>query len=630
MELDRVTFYGENSFAFNTDCEALKKRFKFLKDLSYEKLTLEDVLELDQISRYLPIILQDKIRLKADLSAIKSRIGKWFSSVPTSTVSSGIKDSKFSRQYQKSLWHLLASQKAPNLEIRDILKLYSGTKVVYPLQEQVIRARYGRDLTTIVMQDLRNIGLVLNPKLYDAELPEEFNQHQIETFLLNYIGSEAPNPNMLERVATSRSVNDSIRLKAQKKYQEIIVNVLKEEKANSLGIGTKVSINFTLDTLHLYKLHAEIEDNVNFANVEYNGLVLNELIDWPTILNNFIYIFGFIDNFGILTISSQVEDDGSLERAFRYESGSILNTGTSFQLKNQQALLSFVSYYRFLANRGIQLERVVEWFFSDYLASNFNVNGLSVNLPKGEEAPEIKALLAMTQLHRIVRMFDLLALDKDFDRGLVDNYSHTKNDFRDIGSSFKRKYGKIIDPDLLRCEGTLFSDQSPMPSKKERYFADLVLKENIKRSELDEYQSKLLDFLLEQKVLICADEIIRFRSFEVYQILKYDFKNDCIPVMEMHLQFKKHPILDDLFQKGKVRGITRLLTDREASVFNYYFSDFYANGLGLRNKYAHGAFNSFSEEKHQNNYMLTLMFMVMLIIKINAELDGMDRIGTNG
>lgn len=612
---ERVTYYSDNDFAFGPEYSKITKRIQLLTGKKI--LSLVDVLELIEINKYLksPRVIKPNIE---QIKQINGIVGRWFSQCTNENLVNEVKTATLSPVYQDTLWTKLSSCKLDDSILIELLNLYSGTRIQHPLKQKKIATRFGKMLTELLVQTIDNVPIVLNSPSNHIHLPSNFDLTTRSNFFLKYIDSSHPNPTILELIASNKPTSADVRLAAKSRYQQISNQYFQSNTALTVMSQTDVAIDDSMSEMVDVKSEQQKIDGVYTTIIRYSGGSLRALMDWPSILNNFIYIFGFINNFGILTISPEIEQGGVFERIFSPRKDDWFPYEHSLRLKYNLLKLSFKAYYRFLQTNGVHLEKILEWFFNDYLSENFGAQGLSIQMPESNYPNCYKTLILMTQLHRIIRMYHLLALDPKFDRKLIDNFSHTLG-FSEMASANNLKYASLINGTLKEEEFNLFSDQNAMPSEDDLTFADMIVQNRIFRSGLNDYQLKVLDKLVESKVLICHKDLIRFQSYELYLILRMDFKNQAIPYTFILSRSTNHPVLDKLRKEKLLTFSNTLLTKQEASVFDYFFSDVYSNGLGLRNKYAHGAFGDLDEEAHFENYLTTLMFITFLVIKINDD-----------
>jgi hypothetical protein len=618
---NRVTYFSEFDGAFGYEYANIQNRLPLLLE-NQNNLMLEDILELTEINKYLQ---SPRVEDTDSISIIKIKevVRRWFSNTTDEDLLTQIKETKLSANYKNVLWEQLVLLKINDSVLEKIVRLYDGNRIVFPLRQAKVVKKFTDLCCDILVQNPENVSIVLNEDKNRINIPTVFDRTIRSAFFMAYVQSVDPNLNYLELISFDKETDLDVRLAAKKKYQNKINKHFEENAETILRNETKVGIDMSMADDKIFVGNNESTNGVFTTTIRYNGKILSALIDWPTILNNFIYIFKFVDKFGLLTITPKNEQGGFFDRFFENHKKGWFMDESVLRENSTVYEITFITYYRFLQKKGIHLEDILEWFFSKYLADNFGIKGLSIKLPKANDREEIKALLAVTQLHRIVRMYSLLDLDFNFDRNLIDNYSSTPP-FSKLSSVISKKYAVIKDKVMKTAEFDLFSDQGLMPSTEALQFGEMVIRNLVVKSQLDDYQTKILEKLIDDKILICNGDEIQFTSNELYLLLRMDFYNGLIPYSRMIYKFKNHPILDELICNNKIDFVSTLLTKKEADVFDYYFSDRFPNGKGLRNKYAHGSFGSLTSEEHSGNYMIILMFIVFIIIKINDDLDELD------
>lgn len=123
------------------------------------------------------------------------------------------------------------------------------------------------------------------------------------------------------------------------------------------------------------------EDDVNVFSYDLSWILENQ--DYQTLLNNFIYLYEFVDTVQFRsTFINNREHLGVVERFMGPHYKNAYNPGSLFNLKLQLGLLQIGSYYSLLKDRnGIWLEDVITKFFSEYLPIEFNIKDYRILMP---------------------------------------------------------------------------------------------------------------------------------------------------------------------------------------------------------------------------------------------------------
>ncbi|WP_324276872.1 hypothetical protein [Blastococcus brunescens] len=88
-----------------------------------------------------------------------------------------------------------------------------------------------------------------------------------------------------------------------------------------------------------------------------------------------------------------------------------------------------------------------------------------------------------------------------------------------------------------------------------------------------------------------------------------------------HYPAEARALIDAMVAKGWLVRRSTLLTDAEASYFNYSLNQSeFSNGPDLRNRYLHGShMDASDEDEHFRTYVTALKLLIALVIKINDD-----------
>lgn len=114
------------------------------------------------------------------------------------------------------------------------------------------------------------------------------------------------------------------------------------------------------------EIDVSYEDELN-PKIIYSRLWLEENLDNPTLLNNFIYLFGYVDRFFRSTFPSNKNHIGSLERLVGVKGNREYAIGASFMLKEMISSMQIRSYYYELHKLDKRLENIFKWFLKNTL-----------------------------------------------------------------------------------------------------------------------------------------------------------------------------------------------------------------------------------------------------------------------
>lgn len=171
--------------------------------------------------------------------------------------------------------------------IRSILK-YSSIVQHYSVELAELLMKYENSAELLISEFLSQHGTARTP-LY---IPSELTLERRELIINDFITSSNPNPNTLKLIYESRSnklpLSIKTKLAAQKRYDAIIQNLFPSE--SDYGIQFSFEIKFDPEFDEPIKSFDFSDGNVSAI---YGQKWINNNLDFPTLWNNFIYMFHF-------------------------------------------------------------------------------------------------------------------------------------------------------------------------------------------------------------------------------------------------------------------------------------------------------------------------------------------------
>lgn len=446
-------------------------------------------------------------------------------------------------------------------------------------------------------------------------IPKSLQIEQQIEIIDKYIDEENANSNYLCLLAKSRwtkefPISDKIRLKAKRRYER---NVEEFFKSNT-GTSFEISVGFSNSNEVINFSH----DDELSPKIIYSRIWLEENLDNPTLLNNFIYLFGYVDNFFRSTFPSNKNNIGIIEEIVSVKGNREYEIGFSFRYKESISSMQIRAYYYELLKLDKRLEEVFKWFFEEYLNREFQAEGFSLSIPSAESSFLEKMRTMCSELDSILRHFMIYINNGEIDRELIEISRNTPL-IEDIPSFFVKKYGYIVDAELLNISQLLFSDQSQLTcvEGKTKYenFADLIKYENMLFSDFCEYQVLSLNWLKDKNIIYEDNHGYIRLKMEIVRILKDFYENEVICIS----YYNNSDLLEELINKNKITYESTLFSKPEQNYLNYILNDRqFDNGPAIRNKYSHGN-NPQNIKEHENDYFQLLKILALTIIKINEE-----------
>lgn len=638
MIKDRVKYYGRDDWAYGHNMQKIEK----ITIPKIEDIDINDAIEYYEIKKYFDDEItspqwsfDDKKRYKEKSLKLFSLSMKFFNSLTDDNILDAY--NTIDILYRESFWEMFNKCKLYKqisdtafktiiesenchlflfLPYKDIVNKYDCT-----IGEYLINSVYGAGVIIhFYEQDFSNIEKI--------NLPKSITGEKIISCIENYIKSEHPNLNDLKSIFMMQEskkfpIDDSIRLSAKRRYDE----EMKKLFANSKGFEYGFELSFVENIDEIYRLSNE----GNISKIEYNLQYLQDTLENPDILNNFIYVFEFVDLQMRCSAVSSKHGGSIFERLTMKDTRKDYIADSTFNFINKLANAQIMTYYEFLKGKNIRLENVIEWFFTKYLQEEFQVPEMKISLPSENSTYYEKCCLIIPAFDSIIKQFSFFVKDGKIDFELV-GMSTKPIKFENIPSLIERKYVCAGNEECDKLSYLLFSDQCllsynrKVSNKEYDSFIDLITKENIKYEDFEKFQQNQLDTLIDKKIIkISENGCLIISDKLMVNILKQIYYHEVINKYDTPKPYHKR--IEDLTNEGLLKGYSSLLSIPEINYFNYLLNrSEYRNGLEIRNRYIHGNQQVLANEKlDRTNYMILLRIFIILIIKINDEFCILDK-----
>ena len=568
---------------------------------------------------------QEKAGFRAIVDCFPKHIGRFFNAITDDNLIAIFitLNRKHPFNYSEEFWCLLEFTNAYKSISHEVFKLVTemeGFALKEVLYCPKITKYFSAVFSTSILADICHVPLILGelfvkPKLNEKRiyLPD-ISSVDLEQLILQYIRSDNPNANYLNLIAQAPgdprlALSDMTKLEAKRKAEAVTARLF--ENSDGLRVGVEISFS---EEQELAKEH-KYEHGI--AKISYNLSWIKENIDYPTLLNNFIYLFEFTDTrFRSLHVQNP-RHMGVFEQLMGVTGKTEYVTGITFEQVRIMALLQNVAYRNVLKNNGVHLEDIIQWFFSDYLNDEFGAAGFQINMPFENSGYLEKCRTILSEIESVLKQFKMYVELDGIDWELM-RISSTHLFFKDIPSFISKKYVYGNDYIYNRASFDLFSDQSLLSSiidTTETYdsLLELLLHEKVAYSDCS-WQQAEIEWLIEQNfIYVDANGDLALHKIDI-ALLKDLYYNQ-VGCMEYYSQKLKTAICNFEEKNILIYGGT-LFSKPEQDYLNYLLnrSDF-SNGLDLRNKYIHGT----QGENHEENYSVFLNILILIIIKINEE-----------
>jgi hypothetical protein len=627
----RLKFYGLNDYATFFQAErAATVLAEF--DLSRASYGVNDIVELHNASRFVEhgvfpasMVQAKRDRLLSLVPAVRRAEGVFFNGLTEPMFAAAISGVDYS--YRSDVLGLLAKFKVFDrcsaTVVLDALKadgFHSGDLLRCGALVRV----YDEDVRSLMLASVDTAELILSKHLLsDSQagicLPASLTLADRRALLDAYVDDENANPNYVQLIATARvngplGIDAKLKLKARRAYDKFTTSFF----ATNQGMKTGVEVSIC-DT-QVEDVVASLDGMV--AKFSYSRAWLAGNLDYPTILNNFIYVFEWTTWRVLLSLPSYPSGLGVMERLMMSGKDEYV-TGAAFRLKDQSSLLQMHMYREFLLSEGIDIEAVIAWFFTDHLKDEFGADHLRFR-PSSQSATYLeKCRHLFSEIESVLKQFRLYAENGELDLDLLSMTSEPLV-YKQIPSTVPGKYVYVTDHnDIRSIQHLLFSDQSHLGYIDEELRADslaeLLLSNRVTYDRFADHQKPGIDFLLTRGVLVNDDSQIKLASAAQFLALRELWDNGAGNYW--HYSPGGRAAIDAMVAEGWLERRSTLLTTYEADYINYFLNQSGpTGGPDLRNRYLHGSQADGDDNAvHLHTYLIALRLLIALVIKLNDD-----------
>src|SRR3990167_834656 len=629
----RLKFYGLNDYGTFFE---VKRVMDYLSNYDENKTdyTLAEAIELYNVHQFVehgvfPKGYSEKKRAsyKALIPKLKKSVSLFFNAIDESNAQSVITEIDYN--YRQDMLLLLAKHKVhERVSAATLLAALRniGISVGDILENKEITNAYDQDVRSLIVADPKNAEQLVYKYLEAKDrreiyLPLSFTADDAHKLLESYVDSDDANLNYIKLIADSRinkvaGINAKLKLKAKRKHDSWTDEFFKENKGG-MTFGCEVRISEEQEESLV------IAQDGMITKYSYSKKWLEQNSTPGKVVSNFINLFGFVSHGMILTMPSYKAQLGVFERFMGVKGKEAYPAGVAFQFREQSALLQTMMYEKFLRSGKNNLENVLAWFFGDYLKNRFNAEGFKYTPSSKASTYLEKSRHVFTEMESVIKQFTLFTENGEIDKELLAITSDQVR-YHDIPSLNSDKYAYATDNDeILAVQFDMFSDQSGLTyindALKASNLFELLATKEVKYDEFHDYQKAKINKLIDLGVLEKVAELVKFRSEDQVTVLKNLF--DVEALSYYHYPSGMQSEIDDMASKGWLTRKTSLLTDPEASYFNYFLNQQeFSDGYDLRNKYLHGSqADKDDENAHYTTYIIGLKLMMALVIKISSD-----------
>lgn len=634
-EYSRIQFYGKTDLSIGRGYEKGKKILdQFDGGETYNDIN--DVIELYNISQ---IFTSDAIKEEytrpyaTKVKTLIPIISRFFQKIDDDSLRAQY--SCVCRAYSDNFWELfekfklydkISSSALRTLLEEDQMSLYNilkRKKLVLQYDSMLAQnmREFGKTAEILIKKYLEKRDDSSKANVY---IPPSLRSDEFETILNNYMESENPHTGLLQLLAKSQSskdfpISDELRLKAKKKAAEFW------RLRMTAGNNVKFSIIVCFEDIDEPVIPGRSSE-VDYKFV-YDAKWIRENLDYPTILNNFIYLFNYTDLHFQCSFPSVRSDISALESLAGAKGIKEYEIGEIFHFKEVKYSLDMRGYMYFLSQHGAHIEDVYKWFFEEYLRDEFNVEGFVFNGPTHSQSFLEKCRILPSEMDGVFKQYSLYAKNQAIDRELLEMSSNPIS-FASVPSMIENKYVYSNSEAIEKEQRLMFSDQTMLgyfPNQDVEYenFFDALSAQEVNISDYSEWELGSIQWLSERNVIkIDSSGVIHMNELRV-RLLGDLYKHEVICAS----YYADKTEIEKLIDSGDLRYGSTLFSIPEQHYLNYILNKSeYSNGLDLRNKYIHSTY-PLGERQQEEDYVTLLKIMAVVILKINEEFCLMNSMG---
>lgn len=579
------------------------------------------------ISKDMCLGVWDDMRLslyKANIQKLPLAVGKYMSAVTDDNWEDILQKTRV--ENKRRLIDIFTSYKTyenvSSEKIRNLLEDHT-LPLRYVLMHRALVNQYSNEIIQYMKSTPETAELLLSLIERDRSdrkyfFPQSLSDTDKNSILENYIGWENANPNYLKLITNSSGnsnlrVFDETKRAAKDRYDKLMDNHFAEHTGMMFGVNVVFSKGQT-DV-------SNISRDGNILTASYSTRWIDDNLDFPTLLNNFIHVFGYVDSnfrsrFPALKSQLGIESMLGIKGEREYITGIVhkqLSLLFSMQMKG---------YRNHLSNLGIDIEQIFKWFFKTYLFEEFGISDYIFNASSDGTTTLEKIRNISAEIDGVLKQFKLYCKHDRIDRGLL-TISSEPVLFEDVPSLISDKYAYFGSEECKNIGYLLCSDQALLNHTTKhngeyRNFFELVQEEDLCLDEFMPFQQNDIQKLANYGVISIDSGKIISNPRRIH-IFKELYENEVI--CQHHVQFEDaKDEIKTMISMGELRSESTLFSVPEAQYLNYMLNKKeFSNGHDLRNRYIHSAY-PLDSRTQELDYLELLKIMTLIIIKINDDI----------
>lgn len=415
-------------------------------------------------------------------------------------------------------------------------------------------------------------------------------------------------------------LSDDIKLKAKKTAENLAEKIFNSNRCLKVNYGILVKISPNQDEVRIEKIEG------NTACVSYSEDWIKNNLDYPTLLNNLIHVFEFVDYSQRINCLNH-KSLNSLSDLFENKIKDGYNPNYVFKQQENIFMLSMVAYYEYLKKVNVRYENIIEWFFKDYLKSEFNISEYNISVPSKDSNYFEKIRTLLPELEFVLKQYKVFKEKGYINHELIEmssspcgfNAIPSLVDIKNVYVSNKNDLFDLIKYCFFSAQCLLCYDNQNKKSYKNFY--SRLKSEKVNYNSYHTYEKKILDDLV-KKDIIAIDKkgYIIIKNLDLVKLYGELYYKDFI--IYWHADESIRKLIDSLITSGNLEFDNKLFSKYEVDYFNYHLNmKSFSDGNDIRNSNLHGTQKGDKDSSNNyDTYMKILFLLSLIIIKINDDI----------
>lgn len=249
---------------------------------------------------------------------------------------------------------------------------------------------------------------------YKVYIPKSLSVENRINMIYGYLESDHVNPNILSLIIDAKNTRElPITPKMKKRANERIKDFWnRSENVTTFQHG--ISVSFGPKCKESY-LNYENDTLIS----EFNTKWIMENTDYPTLLNNFIYYFEFVNKHMLCSLASNQYNLSGFEEIFSTKANGAYAKGHVFDMMDTWSDLVTRGYVEELRKIDIHIEDIIKWFFETYLPEEFDIIGFRCNVPLHTDSLLSKCKTIASAFDGILTQYKMFCEDGEVDNELL-------------------------------------------------------------------------------------------------------------------------------------------------------------------------------------------------------------------